>query len=168
MQRTYQVGERAFAVEIEADASAPGVYRARVDGQDHRVELRPSTGTPRVLVVDGTSYPIATARDRDTTWVQVLAETFACELVRGKRPGAAGGGRKDPEVKCPIAGKVLKLFVQAGDTVAAGQKLISVEAMKMENEIHASLAGRVARVAATVGQPVQPGDLLMVIDPAAE
>jgi biotin carboxyl carrier protein len=167
MQRTYQVGDRAFAVELEADASAPGVYRARVDGHELTVEVRPPTGSPRVLIVDGTSYPIASARDRDRTWVQVLAETFACDLVRGKRPAGAGGGRKDPEVKSPIAGKVLKLFVAPGDTVTAGQKLISVEAMKMENEIHASLAGKVARIAVTVGQPIQSGDLLLVIDPAA-
>lgn len=166
MERTYQVGDRSFVVALEADASAPGVYRAKVDGRELTVEVRPPAGAPRVLIVDGKPYPIAVARDRDRTWVQVLTETFACDLVRGRRRGSALGGKKNPEVHCPIAGKVLKIFVQPGDEVAQGQKLISVEAMKMENEIHASMAGKVARIAVAVGQPTQPGDLLLVIEPA--
>lgn len=159
MQKTYQIGERTLTVDATPDG--PGRYRAKLEGREVTVEVR-----ARQLVVDGRVYPIAVARDRDRTWVQVGPETFLCETVRGKRPGAAGKGSKDPNVKSPMAGKVLKVFVAVGDAVTAGQKLISLEAMKMENELHAAVAGKVTSIPVQVGQPIQPGDLLIAIEPA--
>ena len=164
MQKTIQVGDATHTVDVEADPAIPGRFRARIGEREVSVELKPVTGAARVLVVDGKPYSIAIARDRERTWVQVGPEAFQCETVQGrKRAGAAG--KLVPEVKSPIAGKVLKLFVKVGDAVAAGQKLISIEAMKMENEIHATLAGTVARVPVQAGQTVQPGDLLLVLEP---
>jgi len=53
--------------------------------------------------------------------------------------------------------------VQAGDSVAAGQSLVVIEAMKMENELKASAAGTVKEVRVSVGQAVNGGDVLVVI-----
>ena len=164
MQKTIQIGDTTHTVTLEPDG--PGCFTATLSGRKLKLSVRPVNGAPRVLIVDGKPYPIAVAKDRDRTWVQVLAETFQCETVRGKKPAGAAG-KKDPVVRCPIAGKVLKLFVAVGDKVVAGQKLISIEAMKMENEIHASLDGTVAKIAVAAGQPTQPGDILMVIEPSA-
>ncbi len=55
------------------------------------------------------------------------------------------------------------MAVEAGDTVVAGQRLLAVEAMKMENELRSPRAGTVERVAAAVGQTVELGDPLVVI-----
>lgn len=159
MQKTFQIGDRT--ITVDATAKGPGRWRAKLDGREVTVEVR-----PRHLVVDGRAYPIAVAKDRDRTWVQVGTETFACEPVRGRRPGAAGKGAKDPNIKSPMAGKVLKIFVAVGDAVTAGQKLISLEAMKMENELHAAVAGKVTRIPVQVGQAIQPGDLLIAVEPA--
>ena len=60
-------------------------------------------------------------------------------------------------------GRGVSVAVEAGDTVVAGQRLLAVEAMKMENELRSPRAGIVERVAAAVGQTVELGDPLVVI-----
>lgn len=164
--KTIQVGDFEHKVSIEPDPARPGAFRGKIGDRDVKVELRPGSGAARVLVVDGRVYDVAIARDRDKTWVQLGAEAFQCETLKGRKP-TSGGGKKDPIVKSPIAGKVLKLFVALGDSVTAGQKLISIEAMKMENEIHATLAGTVKRIAVEAGAPIQPGDVLLELEPQA-
>ncbi len=67
------------------------------------------------------------------------------------------------EVRAIIPGRVVSVAVEAGDTVAAGQRLLAVEAMKMENELRSPRAGTIERVVAAVGQTVELGDPLVVI-----
>jgi biotin carboxyl carrier protein len=59
---------------------------------------------------------------------------------------------------------VVKVLVAVGDTVEAGQKLVTVAAMKMETALRSPRAGTVARVSATPGQQVRPGDELVVVE----
>jgi len=63
-----------------------------------------------------------------------------------------------------MPGRVVVIMVEEGDTVAAGQGLVVLEAMKMENEIQAESAGIVRRVHVTAGQAVEGGDLLFDIE----
>jgi geranyl-CoA carboxylase alpha subunit len=67
----------------------------------------------------------------------------------------------------PVAGVVARLAVQSGDTVAAGQPLVCVEAMKMEMWVAAAAAGRVGRVVVQAGQQVASGALLVELELAA-
>ena len=67
------------------------------------------------------------------------------------------------EVRAIIPGRVVSVAVEAGDAVVAGQRLLAVEAMKMENELRSPRAGTVDRVATAVGQTVELGDPLVVI-----
>lgn len=66
-------------------------------------------------------------------------------------------------VAAPMAGRVVRLWVAEGDTVEAGQRLLAVEAMKMENEIRAPRAGAVETVAVEVGDSVDHGDELVIL-----
>jgi pyruvate carboxylase subunit B len=167
MNRTFQIGDATVSLELTPDAGRPGSFRARfADGTVMDVTLSPSGGPPRTIRAGGRSHALSIARARDRTWVQIGSCAFECEPVRASRGPARAGPGRDPEVRSPIAGKVLRVFVEIGATVAAGQKLLSVEAMKMENDIHASIAGRVARLAVAPGHPIQPGDLLVVVEPA--
>jgi geranyl-CoA carboxylase alpha subunit len=65
-----------------------------------------------------------------------------------------------------MPGKVVELRVAEGDQVSAGQLLLVLEAMKMEHPVHASRAGRVAKVSAGVGEQVSDAQTLLVIGPA--
>jgi biotin carboxyl carrier protein len=63
-----------------------------------------------------------------------------------------------------MPGKVVRLLVQVGDKVEAGQGLLVVEAMKMQNEVRSPKTGTVERLMAREGQPVNAGEVLAWID----
>jgi biotin carboxyl carrier protein len=67
----------------------------------------------------------------------------------------AKGGASDKVVKSPMPGRVVKVLVKAGDIVEAGEPLVVVEAMKMENELKAKMAGRISEVHVTAGTAVE-------------
>jgi biotin carboxyl carrier protein len=69
----------------------------------------------------------------------------------------------DGRVKAPIPGLVSRVLVAPGDSVTAGQALVILEAMKMENEIRAPFDGVVSSVTATVGQSAPRGQLLVEV-----
>ena len=81
------------------------------------------------------------------------------ERARGK--GASGAG-KDAVVS-PMQGTVLAVEVADGDEVERGQVICIVEAMKMENEVHAHRAGRVSELSVAPGQPVKTGQVICVV-----
>ena len=77
-------------------------------------------------------------------------------------PSAPKADPADPlQVGSPLPGLVVGVAVQTGDAVKKGQKLLSIEAMKMETTLYAERPGRVADVLAVVGRQVQTGDLLL-------
>ena len=67
-------------------------------------------------------------------------------------------------VSAPMPGTVLKLNVAKGDTIAKGQTLLILEAMKMENEIISPTSGKVADVRVQKGQQVNAGDVMIVVE----
>jgi biotin carboxyl carrier protein len=83
---------------------------------------------------------------------------------RRSRRAAAAGGTGEQRIIAPMPGKVLRVLVAEGEEVAARQPLVVVEAMKMENELSSSRAGRVKEVAAAAGQSVEAGRLLVVVE----
>jgi biotin carboxyl carrier protein len=66
-------------------------------------------------------------------------------------------------IKSPLPGVILEVFVNPGDTVRMGQRLLVLEAMKMENNIEADRAGVVVSISKQKGDSVMEGDILMVI-----
>jgi acetyl-CoA/propionyl-CoA/long-chain acyl-CoA carboxylase, biotin carboxylase, biotin carboxyl carrier protein len=98
--------------------------------------------------------------------VRVLRpEPAYAELGRRRRERARGpnsGAGRDAVVS-PMQGTVLAVEVADGDEVDAGQVLCIVEAMKMENEVHAHRAGRVADLSVAPGQPVKTGQVICIV-----
>ncbi|HWS52852.1 MAG TPA: acetyl-CoA carboxylase biotin carboxyl carrier protein subunit, partial [Pyrinomonadaceae bacterium] len=83
--------------------------------------------------------------------------------LRGARASAAhDGGRAQLAAQMP--GRVVRVLVEAGQEVEAGQPVVVVEAMKMQNEMKSPKAGTVAEVRAQPGATVNPGDVLVVIE----
>ena len=79
-----------------------------------------------------------------------------------------GGGGGDGRVTTPMPGKVVSVAVAAGDRVTAGQTLLVLESMKMQNDVAASVEGVVRAVHHAEGDNVDFGDLLVEIDPDPE
>src|SRR5262245_59534683 len=137
-----------------------------VDGRPARAHLEMVHGTPVChLVLDGRSHTFAigasasagkwTLIDRgEQVEVEVLDErTRHIQSLVGAGKSQSSGGA----VKAPMPGLVVKILVEPGTTVAAGQGLVVLEAMKMENEIKATAPGVVESVAVKSGQAVEKG-----------
>lgn len=100
-------------------------------------------------------------------WVfEVLVEPSARAALRdrARRQAEATGHHVREIVRARIPGRVVRVWVEPGQAVGAGERLLSVEAMKMENEIRAPRAGTVASVKVTSGQSVELGAELVVLD----
>jgi len=89
-------------------------------------------------------------------------EVFDPRSLRGRRSAAEGSGPQTLAALMP--GRVIRVLVAAGEKVEAGQGLIVVEAMKMQNEMKSPRAGRVVEVRAAAGATVAAGDILLVIE----
>ena len=101
-----------------------------------------------------------------TGWiVHIAGHRYAVE-ARNPRSAKAGtgatGGRRN--LTAPMPGKVVRVLVKAGDEVKAGQGIVVVEAMKMQNEMKASHAGRVVEVRVHDGDTVGAGDILVALE----
>lgn len=84
---------------------------------------------------------------------------------RPKAVAASGaGGASDGSVVAPMQGTIVKVLVAAGDEVKAGQGVVVLEAMKMENHVNTEVAGTVAEVKVAAGDTVGVGDVLLVVE----
>jgi len=126
-----------------------------LDGATHSVVAGPPGGDGRILHIDGRRH-------------HVQAETERERRVREMK-GMGSGSRGPRPLKAPMPGLVVKVDVQAGETVTEGQGLIIVEAMKMENELQAEANGVVSQVLIQPGEAVEKDQVLLEFEePEAE
>jgi biotin carboxyl carrier protein len=166
------VGGREIEIAV-VDAAAAGDedprWRVTIDGVERRVDAKPVRPGTWSLVIDGRAYLVDLDRRSATTALSSrLAEAVATiEDARRKRLAKAahreGLGSTGEELRAPIAGKVVKLLVEVGATVAVGQGVIVLEAMKMENELVAERGGTVTAIHKQAGQSINTGDLLVTL-----
>jgi biotin carboxyl carrier protein len=98
-------------------------------------------------------------------WLHTAAADYAFECLRRQASKTAGDGVSGAnEVRATINGRVIEVAVSEGQPVAAGQRLLVIEAMKMEHEVRAARPGTAARVTVSVGDQVTPGQCLVRIE----
>jgi len=130
------------------------------DGARERVLLLPPAHAP------GTDRSVVRHEVVVNGWrVEVEVEAAARAVLRERaRRGRGVAGQSGPiEVRAIIPGVVVSVSAMAGDAVTAGQQLLVVEAMKMQNELRAPWDGMIERVAVGPGETVEVGDVLIVI-----
>ena len=127
------IGGREIAVDV---ARVPAALSVRVEGQV--VDL----------TIEGTPPELGAVASGHRSYVRVESERMraAAAATQGAR------GAADKLLRSPMPGRVIKILVQAGDEVIAGQPVLVIEAMKMENELRAPRAGEVLEVPAREGQ----------------
>jgi biotin carboxyl carrier protein len=161
-----------------APRSARPADEALIIGSDTAARLEPAGSGRAILVTDGrTPVLLAALRQSDTAGprlVEVVVDGWRFELevepaARAALRERASSDRRamahglGAEVRAIIPGRVVAVTVAPGDPVSAGQQLLVVEAMKMQNEVRTPLAGIVERLAVAEGQTIELGDLLVVI-----
>ena len=172
----------APAVSTGAESAATGVFAqgqpVQIDGVPADVTLRAIGSGRHVVTEDGTRTRVileaSATGDGGVQRREVLVNGFRFEVEteseriaalreRATRGRAASAHTGPLEVRAIIPGKVVAISVAAGDDVVAGQQLLVVEAMKMQNELRAPRDGTITRVGVAPGVKIEVGDLLVVI-----
>jgi biotin carboxyl carrier protein len=144
----WQISLDGAALDADAVEIAPNVFSILLNGESFEVRIAPTSEGKLTLQT----------RHQDFT-----AEVVDPRAWRDRRHGAVEAeGRQ--QIVAPMPGKVVRLLVKAGDKVEAGQGLLVVEAMKMQNEVRSPKTGTVERLLAKEGQPVNAGEVLAWID----
>jgi acetyl-CoA/propionyl-CoA carboxylase biotin carboxyl carrier protein len=150
------------ATLAEAPTPVPPVEGGPAVPGDEAPEAEPQAERRFTAEVDGRRFEVALRYAPPAGGAAAPAPARAPKEKR-KRAGGSGGGGAPGEVVTPMQGTVLKVLVDAGQEVAAGDVVCIVEAMKMENEVPAAQGGSVQEVRVAAGQSVSAGDVLAVI-----
>jgi len=151
---------------LPGGAGQAWTYRLRGEsGSFTALEVEPGTYS---ILLNGNSYEVRTGLLPDgQTWVEMAGRRQQLEL-RDPRNGVAGNSAAQRAgqaiLKAPMPGKVVRILVAEGDSVEAGQGLVVVEAMKMQNEMKAPRAGLVKSIKTKEGATVAAGEGLVVIE----
>lgn len=132
-----------LARDYSMESSGPGIFSILIGGRSYQATVL----APGTIQVDGRIFSV---------------EIFDPRELRSRSSAGASEGRQN--IAAPMPGKVVRLLVAAGDIVEAGQGLIVVEAMKMQNEMKSPKAGTVAEVKTKDGATVAAGEILIVIE----
>ena len=143
-------------------------YKFKINGKDYNASVEEQEDGIVSVNVNGVTHQVQVEN------VPVKPQAPAARVVKASAPAAAApaaaaasaapaaGGDGQP-LKSPLPGVVLDIFVHVGDTITTGQKVMLLEAMKMENNIEADKNGVVKAIKVNKGDSVQEGDVLILI-----
>lgn len=164
---TYEViiDGKSYRLQLER---ADGRWQCRLDGREMQMDAVLTRRDVLSVLIGGRAYEIKRERTATDMHLWVGSARYAAELrdprsLRGRKDGA--GGEKGPrKLIAPMPGKVVRLLVVEKAEVEAGQGLLVVEAMKMQNEIKSPKKGTVQKLVATEGANVNAGDVLAIVE----
>jgi biotin carboxyl carrier protein len=164
-------------------------YEVTIDGKMHQVELARSPGAKPLcrldgrelivdaveagrdvlsIVIDGRAWEVKRERVGADMHLMIAGERYAAEVRDPRsfrsRKGAGAGLEGPKKLVSPMPGKIVRVLVAAGAEVEAGQGVIVVEAMKMQNEVKSPKKGKVSKLLAAEGATVNAGDALAIVD----
>ena len=140
-------------------------FKFTVNGKDYDVEVKSYEGENAEVVVDGTQYKVKVQREEEEV------PTFVAPKRPAAKPAEAPKAAETPasapadgyKSLAPLPGTVMQIYVNVGDTVKRGDKLMMYEAMKMENNFLAEVDGTIKEIKVRVGDNILQGAVLFVI-----
>ena len=140
-------------------------YKFTIQGNDYDVEILNLDDNVAEVDVNGSVYKVQIHHEVKASKTPKLTRTFAVpsnegDTAKTSKPTERKGGGN---VKAPLPGVILEVKVREGDVVKAGDTLLIMEAMKMENNIKADKEGKVLSMKVKQGDSVLEGDILVEI-----
>jgi len=142
-------------------------FKFTINGNEYDAEIIGIEDSTAEVSVNGVTYSVEIDRKLQAIKTPKLIRTLAVpstdshpSVSKTAHPSATKG---TGNIKSPLPGVILEIYVREGDMVKIGQKLLMLEAMKMENIINADKEGRVASIKVGKGDSVMEGDILIVI-----
>jgi biotin carboxyl carrier protein len=144
-----------------------GRWQTRLDGRDLEMDAILARRDVLSIIIEGKAYEIKRERTATDMHLWVGSRRYAVQLrdPRSLRSRASTDDGKGPrKLVAPMPGKVVRLLVRENAEVSAGQGVLVVEAMKMQNEIKSPKKGVVRKIVAAEGANVNAGDVLAVVE----
>lgn len=168
MKYQVTVNEKPLTVDVSEQA---GELRIMVDGRLITGSVVTDREHNRILMLlDARSFDAEVSHSNGVTSVLLVGREFPCivedeRLVSIRKVAGLTTTGHDTIVKAPMPGLIVRLLKSVGDSVTKGERLLIVEAMKMENELKSPIAGKVKEIHVTIGRPVDKGQMLITISP---
>jgi biotin carboxyl carrier protein len=175
------IGGRSYKIELERKdiseaAQESGVrvsndeilWHASVDGRAITVNCLRVSGDLLSILLNGESIQARVSRAGETLHVLLHGKSYECvvrdprSLSRRKRGGSHEAGEQ--RITASMPGKVVRVLARAGEPINAGQGIVVIEAMKMQNEVRAFRSGTLKTMAVKEGASVNAGEVLAVIE----
>ncbi len=165
MRYRVEPGGDDAALELTVDAGADGAVVVQCGETSHTLSAGAATGGIVPIDFDGRRRYVGFARLNDGRYQLVLdGRSWVLGVADPQAAGVDAAGDASGVVKAPIPGMVVEVNVTVGATVAAGDPLLTLYAMKLENEIRAPFAATVVEVGAEQGTAVEKGELLVRLE----
>ncbi len=143
-------------------------FKFTIKGNQYDVDILNIEDNTAEVQVNGKTYTVEVDKTLQQSKTPTLVRTLAVPSTdvekstqKTSNPMAPKGGGT---IKAPLPGTILNVHVKVGDNVVMGQRLISLEAMKMENNIDSDKEGKVGSIKVKKGDAVMEGDVLIVIE----
>ncbi|MBO5780396.1 MAG: acetyl-CoA carboxylase biotin carboxyl carrier protein subunit [Muribaculaceae bacterium] len=140
-------------------------YKYKINGNNYTVAVGDIENGFAQVEVNGMPYRVELEQKVSATVVSTPRPSAAPRTATGEKvitkPASSGAGHK---VTAPLPGVVLSINVKVGDTVKASDTVVMLEAMKMENAIHAGRDGKVASINVNINESVLEGTTILTIE----
>ena len=139
-------------------------FKFTISGKQYEVEVQSFENDKAQVVVNGTQYEVDVEREKEEA-KPVIAPRPAAPASKADAPKAAAtaGDANGFKAVAPLPGTIMQIFVNVGDQVKRGDKILMYEAMKMENNFLAEVDGEIKDIKVRVGDNVLQGAVLVVI-----
>lgn len=156
-----------FRLDLDLDGAA-GHWHCRVDGREVTIDAVLTQSDVLSLLIEGKAYQIRRERLSAEMRIWVDDHPYAAEVSDPRslrnRKTRADAGKGPRQLVAPMPGKVVRFLVGENSAVEAGQGVVVVEAMKMQNEIKSPKKGIVLKLAVAEGAAVNAGDVLAIVE----
>lgn len=164
MKYEVEIQGRMVSIELE---ERDGQVDARVDGRQYSLDVvSPELGVYTVLDRDRVYETRVWEHGPNSLSVSIGGQLFSTSVIdrKHRRLTVEHGIEGRQNLVAPMPGKVVRVLLTAGDDVTAGQGVVVVEAMKMQNEIKSPKAGRVLEIRVAEGATVDANQVLAVVE----
>lgn len=136
-------------------------FKFKVHDNNYKVNLLSHEGNNIELEVNGTKYEVKLKEEVKTTKTPTLVRSASKRPVE---PLKVNPSSKKTKILAPIPGTIMIVDVKVGDAVQVGDRLVQLEAMKMENNITSEKAGKITAVLVTMGQKVLQNEVMIELE----
>ena len=142
-------------------------FKFNINNNQYDVEVADIDGNIAEVIVNGQNFTVEVDKSMQTTKTPKLMRSVAVPSTDASPSTAKTASPQAPKgsgtIKSPLPGKVLNILVKVGDQVSIGQKVLVLEAMKMENNINSDKEGKVSSDSVKKSDNVMEGDILVII-----